>query len=392
MTLYREDPDYFNKWLQQDSVNKFIYKSEKYDGFELNMSSTESWEKFDTIRHFIESQSDKIAFSNITLINRNSNSCHQKMYDLLLLMLIISKDLNRMRLHISFHMHEMLFFHLLSIINHKTVTCFILNDTKIKFNDVNTQKIIAFINKCTKIKTFHIEATKIKNGNNLLYYNALNNKDSISEIFISDNLMTSENDMDDIFNMTLNNKNLSILKILKTKWLYDFTPRDQREEISTKHDQRMIDWIIKSIETNSSSIYLFEMFGSFLFKGDNKFREYDLMKRIFESFKDNTTIKTLHMFSEDIYYLRYNIDKFTQFMIELFKDHVSVLEDIVFNIKRMIGRPQDMKTTTDKLLSAIQPYLDRNKHNNIKRERTLFETMLDEIDLSSCNNKKQRIN
>jgi len=160
MTLYREDPDYFNRWLQQNSINKFIYKSEKYDGFKLELTTDEAWKQFDYIRYFIEEHPDKLVFYDIKMINHTSNACHQKMYDLLLLMLIISKKAKTMRIHIYFHMHELLFFHLLSVINHDSITCFILNDTKIKMNDVNTQKIIAFINKCKKIETFHIETKK----------------------------------------------------------------------------------------------------------------------------------------------------------------------------------------------------------------------------------------
>lgn len=393
--LNYDDPDYFNKWLARDSVKKYIGRCGECQNFVLKLSTPEAWDQFDHISSFISTKCHLLSFCSVHIVNmpsaKNHHIDHNKICQLLILVLLLSKNVKKMRIHMSFYMHREVFFHILTLINPQSLCTLVFANESIELSDDVFNQIKQYIDKCTQLKLFYIKTGKIHNDNNVKLYQLLNSKETIEEIFTDDRSLDDEGTSDIIYNMILNNERIKILKMIKRKSFFDFNPYDQRKELSLKHEEHFLSWIIRFIQ-EKTSLYHLEINGHFynlICKETNRSTnpEFYLLETIFKLLQNKNNIKTLSLLAYDIY--DHNQHVFATLCLQMLQKN-SRLEHIEFREQSYdrYGSNEFYRGLSNRL----KPYFDRNKHNNIRRERTLFETMLNDIDLSSCNTKKQRIN
>jgi len=394
--LNYDDPDYFNKWLNRDFIKQYFKRCDECQHFELNLSTPQAWDHFDHISAFISTQCNSVSFCRITLINMRSSKNNQidsnNILSLLILILLLSKNVNKMRIHISFHVHQEVLFHILSMINPQSLFTFISSYGYLELSDKTFNRINEYIDKCTQIKLFYIKTNKIKNDNSIKLYQILNSKDTIEEIFTDDFLLYDERTTDVIFNMILNNERIKILKIIKSKTCFDFEPYEERNRLAMEHEKHVLSWIIRFIR-EKITLRHFELNGHFYFllheeKKHHIDCELFLLNSIFEAIQNNNNIKTISLPAYEIW--DHNHHKLLTLCVQTLQKN-SKLERIEFRYNNLSYSRDGTLGFYRNLSSQLKPFLERNKHNNIKKENTLFMTILDNIDLSETN-KKQRIN
>lgn len=386
--LNYDDPDYFDKWLARDCVNKYIFKYKDYDcdRYVIDLSSTEAWKQFDNISSFIQKEYKKLSFYSIRLDTNRSNF-HAKdgeIYSFLIFILKISQNSQRIHIYLSFSMHYIMFSNLLYILNPNQVRSFILYESKIDLTDEAISKMTHFINQCTQLVLFHVQFGEVYNNNHFKLYETITKKETISEIFIDDTKLENKKDINTIFDMIMKSNHVTIFKILKHRISYDFKPEEKRDELAMKHDMLFKKRIIEMFNTNKT-INHFELYGPFCHLSNASDSHFILLKSIFEALQNNNVIKKLIIPVMCIY--NKNVKIISTLCINVLQYHNATLELFKIQKERFITQPAYLS----KLLVDLKPFLERNKYNNIRRQKTLFMTMLDNINLSETN-KKQRIN